>query len=319
MSFASLGGLLLEDAKTNGVGNLMAALSTEGAGKMSAEEIAAFFDNAGGSVGGSCGNNSFFWQATVLDDSFNAALDVFADIIQRPSFDAKELEIIKLKVLAAIDSSDQNPQSKAMKLFRDSFFPDNPYGLLVLGTKDNVDAIKAEQVANYHKRNILGGSSVLAIYGEFDLAATKTAIEKLFADLPAGEVKLNLPERPTVPADGKQVAGVTEQNLASVLVAVPGMTVKNLEDRFSMDVLDTIMSGYQLPSGWLHNDLRGQQLVYVVRASSFAAWRPGRSSRTRAASRTRPPTSSRSSRNTSTRRPGTRRRRKRSTGRSTRS
>jgi predicted Zn-dependent peptidase len=53
---------------------------------------------------------------------------------------------------------------------------------------------------------------------------------------------------------------------AGVIVAVPGMTLKDITDRVPMTVLDTIISGYQMPGGWLHEELRGRQLVYVVHA-----------------------------------------------------
>jgi zinc protease len=42
-----------------------------------------------------------------------------------------------------------------------------------------------------------------------------------------------------------------------------------------MDVLDTIVSGYQMPSGWLHEELRGKGLVYEVHAYSVTGLLPG--------------------------------------------
>jgi len=58
-------------------------------------------------------------------------------------------------------------------------------------------------------------------------------------------------------------------------VAVPGMTLAELDDRLAMMVLDTIISGYRLPRGWLHTELRGKRLVYVVHAYNWAAPVPG--------------------------------------------
>ena len=40
-------------------------------------------------------------------------------------------------------------------------------------------------------------------------------------------------------------------------------------------MLDTIISGYRLPSGWLHSELRGKQLVYVVHAFNRPGLAPG--------------------------------------------
>jgi zinc protease len=42
------------------------------------------------------------------------------------------------------------------------------------------------------------------------------------------------------------------------------------EDWYAMRVLDAIISGIGYPGGWLHDTLRGQQLVYIVHAWNYA-------------------------------------------------
>jgi zinc protease len=42
-----------------------------------------------------------------------------------------------------------------------------------------------------------------------------------------------------------------------------------------MDVLDAITSGIYYPGGWLHTDLRGQGLVYVVHAYNWTGYDAG--------------------------------------------
>jgi len=65
------------------------------------------------------------------------------------------------------------------------------------------------------------------------------------------------------------------EDVAAITVAAPGMTLANLDDRFAITVLDTIISGYDLPSGWLHKELRGKRLVYGVHAYNWAGLAPG--------------------------------------------
>ena len=49
----------------------------------------------------------------------------------------------------------------------------------------------------------------------------------------------------------------------------------NLADRYPLHILDGMVSGLHLPGGWLHNELRGQQLVYVVHAFSWLGLQSG--------------------------------------------
>jgi zinc protease len=272
------GGMTLETPGTNGMGTLMAALSTKGAGSLSAEQISDFFAAAGGSISASCGNNSTFWQATVLDDSFIRAVEIFADVVVRPTFPEKELDILRPMQLAAIQRVSENWQPELQKFFREKFFAatNSPYAMLPTGSKDVVQAATVKQIADWHRKTVLAGDSVLAIYGHFDPAAAEKLVRKAFADLPGGKVEVKLPAAPTVPAAGeRQVLKTKKANVAAVMVAVPGMTVDNLQDRFPIDVLDTIISGWELPDGWLHAELRGKQLVYVVHAYNWPGLAPG--------------------------------------------
>ena len=275
MAFATKGGLLAETPETNGLGSLMAAVSTKGAGELSAQEIAEFFAKAGGRLAGSCGNNAFYWQATVLNDSFDKALDILADVVQRPTFDENELEILRPSALAAIGRVDESWSSQLQQFFRSKFFPGGPYGMLSTGCKDVVGAATAQQVAAHHKRFIKAGDSVLAVFGNFDAKAAEKRIRKLFADVPPGKASWDLPGPTKLPKRGQLHVLKTEKKVAGVIVAAPGMTVENLQDRFAVDVLDTIISGYRLPGGWLHTELRGKQLVYVVHAYNWMGLAPG--------------------------------------------
>ncbi len=274
MAFVAKGGLMAEDADTNGLGELMASLATKGAGDMSADQIADFFANAGGSIAGSCGNNSTYWQASVLSGSFDKAMSILADVVQHPTFPQKELDILRPRQLAAIDRIDEDWAPQIMAKFRAEFFKGSSLALLTDGSKDVVAKATVEQLIKHHRKYVRGGDSVLAIFGKFDADAAAERVKKLFADLPGGKVDIRIPPAPTVPADGQRVVMKTEKNIAAVVVAVPGMTIDN-PDRFPLNVLDTIISGYRMPSGWLHTELRGKQLVYVVHAYNWPALAPG--------------------------------------------
>ena len=275
MAMVSAGGVLLEDEQTNGMGATMADLSIKGAGSRSADEIAAFFDRAGGSIAGNCGNNSFYWQATVLEDSFDEAMEILADVIIRPHFDPEELEILRPALLARVRRQDETWHGQLSRFFRRQFYLNSPYRLLPTGSEELVANVTAEQLAAYHARNVRAGSSVLAICGRFDADAVEQRVKELFAEMPPGQVALPEPPARQVPPGGELHTLRTDNEVAAIMVAAPGMEVGDLEDRIPLDVLDAIISGWNLPSGWLHSELRGQQLVYVVHAYNWPGLAPG--------------------------------------------
>ncbi len=276
MCYVTSGGVLAEDEDTNGLGTLMAALSTRGTEGRTAEEIDAFFDRAGGEIVGNCGNNTFYWRAECLADSFDEALEIFAGVVTEPAFPESELEILRPAALAAIERTDEHWFSQIQKRFRARFFAGSPYRLLATGRKEVVAEASVERLVTYHKNHVYErpGDSVLAIYGQFDPEAAKRRLAELFEVHGDARKTLDAPTEQPDPAR-KTYAFRTDLTQAGVIVAAPGMTVENVEDRIPITVLDTIISGYHLPSGWLHEDLRGRQLVYVVHAYNWAGIAPG--------------------------------------------
>jgi len=275
MALVNRGGVLLEDEKTNGLGAAMTALSVKGAGDRSAEQIAEFFDRAGGSIAGNCGNNTFYWRATVLDDSFDEAMEILADIVQRPTFSAKELDILRPVLQTRIKQQDENWHGQLSKYFRGKFFTGSPYRLLSIGSSDVVAAATPKLIAAWHDKHVRAGASVLAVYGNFDAAAARRHIAKLFAAMPEGDVRLPSPGPRKLDKRLERHVLKTNNRVAAIMVAAPGMKITDLADRLPIAVLDTIISGWHLPAGWLHTELRGKQLVYVVHAYNWSGLAPG--------------------------------------------
>ena len=276
MALMTKGGLMLETPANNGMGSLMMNLTTKGAGDLSAEQIAAFFSQAGGSISAGCGNDVISWQASVLDDSFDKALAIFADCVLKPKFEAKELEIARPVALSNIDKIEENWQSQMTRFFRGEFFKGcGPYAMMPNGTKDVLQAATPEALKAYHAKCLKGGDSVLAIFGDVDATAAKAQVEKLFAAMPEGKAELPKTQVRKVDAAGELHVLKTKNQQSAVMVGLPGMTLDNMQDKFPIDVLDTIISGWSTPAGWLHEELRGKQLVYVVHAYNWAGFEPG--------------------------------------------
>ena len=271
--FGAKGGVLGETPQTNGLGTLMSQLSLKGAGDMTARQIAEFFADAGGAINAEFGNNSTLWQATVLAPGGPKALDILADVVTKPTFAQSELDILRPESLATIDQQDEQWQRQLMKFFREKFFAGSPYQMLPSGQRDVVAKATIAQICDYHAEHVKAGSSVLTVFGEFDPSAMRATIEQQFAAVPAGSASMTIAPQVKIEEPGQYVLPTTNTT-AGIIVARPGMEISS-PDFFAMNVLDTIISGYQLPSGWLHDELRGKRLVYVVHAQNWAGVAPG--------------------------------------------
>lgn len=278
--FFCLGGLLMEEPANNGISNLMAELMLRGTRTRSAEEIARFFDSRGAKIKAASGNNTFYVQSELLKDDFTAGLEVIADIVANPAFAKTELERLKPRVLNAIARINENWRSELNAYFLSKFFSFSPYRMQAIGNADAVKAATPADLAAFHKRLLAASNSVLAIYGDVDEAAAEQLARKLFSGLPA-RPSLNRPliepekpiERPSLYIRAKS----PDRTAAGIYIGFRGMNFMNTRDRYPMAVLDTIMSGYTYPSGWLHEALRGgdRDLVYEVHAVNVIGVEPG--------------------------------------------
>jgi zinc protease len=284
----SLGGLSAEDAKSNGIGNLTMKMLPRGTKTRSAQQIASFFDSIGGDFDTQSGNNSWGWSATCLKGDFDKTMDVFADVVNNPAFPDAEVEQMKQRVAAQIESQDADWHQQAMRFARSKFFgPKNsPYQFVAIGTKDNLGSFNREQMQKFYADNVLQGRRVVAVYGDIELEKAKAVVTE---KLGSGEKIKNL-EAPTTqmtasdearggakitPAVNIQRVEInpTQQPLAGVVIMYESDSFLGDADNFPIVVGDCMSSGYGYPTGYLHEILRGLGYVYVVHAINF----PGRS------------------------------------------
>ncbi len=261
------GGLLAENAGTNGTGNTMMQLLDRGTQTRSAQDIAEFFDSTAGDISTLSGNNTFGVNVTCLKENAEKTFDVFSDIVLHPAFKPEELDRLRPRLLQAIDRAREDWFSEGMIFLRQNYFADSPYSRSTIGTREVVANLSAEDLRKHYQSEFLRPErAVLAIYGDIDPAqAEKWA--QTFAAMPKGNGDLKL-------SSTRKPAGKYEQHSgkpsAGIMIGFgPGMTITN-PDRDAITIMQTMLSGYNSPGGSiLHETLRGKGLVYVVHSMNI--------------------------------------------------
>jgi zinc protease len=270
------GGLSIEDAKTAGTSSLMASLLMKGTAHHTAQEIAQILDGMGAQMGTSAGRNTVYLSAKCLSGDFDRTWDLAAECLLAPAFRAEELEIARAQTLAGLAQMEDSPQGEAGLYFNRMFFKDSPYQFPVQGTPQIVRGLSRDDLAAWHKQVVAGNNLVIAVFGGFDLAAGAARVAKAVEGLPKNDALAFPHDIAPRKTDGREVhIKGTQKNAAIVYVAYPGTDIFNVRDRAPLELMDTVMSGYRMPGGWLHEELRGKGLVYEVHAFTMEGLRPG--------------------------------------------
>jgi zinc protease len=222
------------------------------------------------------GNNAMYLTCTVLKENFPAALEVCEDVLQNPTFPQDEIERMRPNLLAAIRAQDDSWMGELSHFFRTNFFKASPYRLDPIGSAEAVKALTQKDLQEWHAAWCAPNNMVLAVVGDIDPATARAQIEKAFAGFPA-KPDLKLPAPPAEPALTKDetFTKYTQKQQAAIYIGFSGMTIKDLKDRYPMDVLLGVVAGIDYPTGWLFNTLRGQGLVYVAAAHNWVGLEPG--------------------------------------------
>lgn len=269
------GGVRVETPETNGLTRFMAHLLLKGTPHRSANDIAAAFDAMGGSVEANSGNNSFFVKAACLSEDLQQALDIFADVIMRPTFPQAEVDKTRRLMIAALERQRDDWRAELRNLFRDTHFTISPYRLRPSGNPTALAQLQRANVAAFHQRYAVPNNMVLAIAGDIDVERTAALVERTFTGFEAQD--LTFPDIPVDPAptETRREVKQTRKQVAAIQVGFAGTTIDNAKDRYALHILDAVMSGIGFPGGWLHTELRGKQLVYVVHAFNWLGLEPG--------------------------------------------
>lgn len=275
----SVGGVYVEDEKTNGLSRLVATLASRGTASRSADQIARFFDSRGGSLVGASGNNTIYFKSEVLKQDFAEALRVFADVVIRPTFPEEELETYRPRLLDAIRRVDEKWSSELFAYFQKNFYTSSPYRLQAVGSEEVVASATHKEVMDFHRSHVTGANTVLAIFGDVNVREATSLVHAYFSIMPKGEkTEVEVPDEPALATDKLLIKQKSaDRRTTGVAIGFHGTTLTDTEDAASLAVLDTIISGYSYPTGWLHDSLRGgdRSYVYVVHAMNRPGISPG--------------------------------------------
>lgn len=259
----ALGGPSLENLDIAGRTLLMARTAAKGTTSRTAVQIAEAGEMLGGSVGASVGSESLGWSISVPTVHAAAALELLADVAQRPTFGADALETERVIALADLAALRDDMYRYPMRLAMMTAFAGHPYGVPSLGSPESLRAQDAEELRRWHRERFLSASTVIGFVSDADPDDLAELAARHFDHLrysdPPGVPAIEWPEASIESSEQREKAQT------AMVLAWPAPR-RSDNARFDLAMLAGVASGL---GGRFFEELRDKQsLCYTVQAAA---------------------------------------------------
>jgi predicted Zn-dependent peptidase len=175
-------GSVTETPTDMGVSHMLEHMVFKGTENRSAHELALVLERLGGSLDAYTTREHTSFQARVLDEHVDIALDVLADLVLRPTLREADLELEREVVLEEISTVDDTPDDLVFDLHSEALFGAHPYGYSILGTRETVSALTADDLQRVHERHYRPGNLVVAAAGKIDHDSFVEQVRRQFGE-----------------------------------------------------------------------------------------------------------------------------------------
>lgn len=234
-------GLLAETESNNGITRLLSKTLLKGTTTRTAEQIADELESVGAGIGSDGGNNSLSLSVRVMQPDFDRGLSILSDVLLNSSLPEKAISREREVQLASIKADEEEMTSVARNLLRQHLYEGHPFGLRALGRPETISKLGGGELSAFRDRHLVGRNGVIAIFGAVKADEIRSAVEKAFATMPAGEPAIANPPQPQPLAS---TAEFTEFKPKQQAVLMTGFHTVPLDhpDRAALDLIDEACS-----------------------------------------------------------------------------
>lgn len=272
------GGVLADTAETSGLASLTTEMLERGTKKYSADQIAEYFDAIGGNLALNSQTNTSYLQCAVLKDDAPTALGYVYEMLFQPTFPKDEFENVRQIRLGKIAARKGNPQTEIMDFWAKQLPASNPYSRIALGDPAAVAKLTPADLKKLHAAYFVPNNMVLSVFGDIDPSTVLKQLEASFGKVAKSD-QFNWPTLPQqqqpLSSDLAKHLQMQKKNTAMVLIAFPTINIRDEKTKHALDVLDAVITGGGGAGGRLHEELRGEQLVYYVFGIQMSGFAPG--------------------------------------------
>jgi zinc protease len=253
----------------------MGSMLEQGAGKRSALALSDEYEALGAEHSAWCDFDTCGANVKVLASRLPAALDLLADVTQRPTFPSDEVERVRKRWLASIQQEKNSPGAMEQNAIAAAVFGRaHPYGHSLRGQTADIEKLTRAEVEQVYRRAFAPRSATILVAGDAAPAELRTLLESRFGSWAGGaavRAPVGHPARPGKKAGRVVLVDVPGAAQSQVFLASEGVAFAT-PDRIPLSVMNLILGG--MFSSRINLDLR-EAKAYTYGAHSRFSMRHG--------------------------------------------
>ncbi|MFN6106368.1 MAG: M16 family metallopeptidase [Planctomycetaceae bacterium] len=220
-----------------GVSHFLEHMVFKGTERHSADDVNRIFDEVGADYNASTSEETTLFYAAVLPEYLGETFELLADILF-PSLRTADFDREKKGMLEEIGMYDDQPTYLAYDQLMTTHFRGHPLGRCVLGTRETVEALTADQMREYHARRYTAGNILLAVAGRFDWQQVLDLAARHCGHWRAGDPPRDIAE--ARPQGGRQALVRPTIGQQHVMTMSPAPSAQDPQ-RYAADLLSVIV------------------------------------------------------------------------------
>lgn len=233
-----------ETPELNGICHFIEHAVFKGTRLRSARDIAVETDRLGGHLDAYTTHEMTGFTTKVADTALSQAIDLLADLVSHPRFEQEDLEREQKVILEEMKMVEDTPDELLGELFNAAYFPNQPLGRPIEGTRETVPTFDHKTTVAFHAREFSYNNLVVAAAGNIDHARLVELVGVAFDGCESGagvrprSVEAGRP-RPAAPILIEQKS---ELEQAHLVIAAPWPAALS-EERYAASLLASVIGG----------------------------------------------------------------------------
>ncbi len=175
-----------EGADVNGVAHLFEHMVFKGTATRTARVIAEVIEDVGGSLNAYTARDMTVFHVRLLKEDLALGVEVIADLVTHPLFDADETEREKQVVLQELGEARDTPDDIVFDHLQEAAFGGHTLGRSILGTDASIASLGPAALRDWLGGQYRAGSCVLVAAGAVEHDELVALAERWLGGLPAG-------------------------------------------------------------------------------------------------------------------------------------